>query len=76
VRAPTVNSNDDSKDFLVASREIGLEVNSEKNKYIGKGMYSNTTMLIKVYLMATRDNYTFFPLLAIFMLSSGQHEDG
>ena len=38
VRAPTVNSNDDSKDFLVASREIGLEVNSEKNKYIGKGM--------------------------------------
>jgi len=24
--------------FLVASKEIGLEVNSEKNKYIGKGM--------------------------------------
>jgi len=24
--------------FLVASKEIGLEVNSEINKYIGKGM--------------------------------------
>jgi len=24
--------------FLVANKEIGLEVNSEKNKFIGKGM--------------------------------------
>ena len=56
----------------MASKEIGLEVNSEKNKYIGKGMYSNTTMSINVYLMATIDNYIFRPLLAIFKLSSGE----
>jgi len=35
-----------------------------------KGMYSNTTMSIKVYLMAILDNYMFRPLLAIFRLSS------
>jgi len=33
-------------------------------------MYSNTTMSIKVYLMAIVDNYMFRPLLAIFRLSS------
>ena len=37
---------------------------------IGKGMLSNTTMSIKVYLMAILDNYMFRPLLAIFRLSS------
>ena len=62
--------------FLVAIKGIGLEVNSEKNKYIGKGMYSNTTMSIKVYLMALLDNYMFRPLLAIIRLSSRKHEDG
>jgi len=30
---------------------------------IGKGMYSNTTMSIKVYLMSILDNYMFRPLL-------------
>ena len=35
----------------------------------GKGMQSNTTMSIKVYLMAILDNYMFHPLLAIFRLS-------
>ena len=33
-------------------------------------MWSNTTMSIKVYLMAILDNYMFRPLLAIFRLSS------
>ena len=37
---------------------------------IGKVMQSNTTMLIKAYLMAILDNYIFRPLLAIFRLSS------
>jgi len=37
---------------------------------IGKGMLSNTTMSIKVYLVAMLDNYMFRPLLAIFRLSS------
>ena len=37
---------------------------------IGKGMQSNTTMPIKVYLMAILDNYMFRPLLAVFTLSS------
>jgi len=37
---------------------------------IGKGMYSNTTVSIKVYLMAILDNYMFRPLLAIFRSSS------
>ena len=60
----------------MASKEIGLEVNSEKNKYIGKCMYSNTTRSIKVYLMALLDNYMFRPLLAIIRLSSRKHEDG
>jgi len=36
----------------------------------GKGILSNTTMSIKVYLMATLDNYMFRPLLSIFRLSS------
>ena len=36
---------------------------------IGKGMQSNTTVLIKVYLMAILDNYMFRPLLTIFRLS-------
>ena len=31
---------------------------------------SQTTMSIKVYLMAVLDNYMFWPLLAIFRLSS------
>jgi len=33
-------------------------------------MQSNTTMSIKVYLMAILDNYMFRPILAIFRLSS------
>jgi len=33
-------------------------------------MQSNTTMSIKVYLMAILDNYMFRPLLGIFRLSS------
>jgi len=33
-------------------------------------MESNTTVSIKVYLMAILDNYMFRPLLAIFRLSS------
>ena len=37
---------------------------------IWKGMHSNTTMSIMVYLMAILDNYMFRPLLAIFRLSS------
>jgi len=37
---------------------------------IEKGMLSNTTVSIKVYLMAILDNYMFRPLLAIFSLSS------
>jgi len=37
---------------------------------IGKVMKSNTTMSMKVYLMAILDNYMFRPLLAIFRLSS------
>jgi len=43
-----------------------------KNEYvkIGKGMQSNTTMSIKVYLMAILDNYMFRSILAIFRLSS------
>jgi len=43
-----------------------------KKRYteVGKGMQSNTTMSIEVYLMATLDNYMFRPLLAIFRLSS------
>jgi len=40
------------------------------HKKSGKGMYSNTTMSIKVYLMAILDSYMFRPLLAIFRLSS------
>jgi hypothetical protein len=35
----------------------------------GKGMKSNTTVSIKVYLMGILDNYMFRPLLAIFRLS-------
>ena len=33
-------------------------------------MQSNTTVSIKVYLMAILDNYMFRPLLGIFRLSS------
>jgi len=33
-------------------------------------MQSNTTVSLKVYLMAILDNYMFRPLLAIFRLSS------
>jgi len=33
-------------------------------------MKSNTTMSIKVYLVALLDNYIFLPLLAIFRLPS------
>jgi len=33
-------------------------------------MQSNTTVSIKLYLMAILDNYMFRPLLAIFRLSS------
>jgi len=36
----------------------------------GKGTQSNTTMSLKVYLMAILDNYTFRLLLVIFRLSS------
>jgi len=37
---------------------------------IGKGMQSNATLPINVYLMAILDNYMFRPLLAIFRFSS------
>ena len=37
---------------------------------IGKGMQSNTTLSIKMYLMAIIDNYMLRPLLAIFRVSS------
>ena len=40
------------------------------NRMIGKGMQSNTTVSIKVYLMAILDDYMFRPLLVIFRLSS------
>ena len=36
----------------------------------GNGMPSNTTISLKVYLMAILDNYMFRHLLAIFRLSS------
>jgi hypothetical protein len=36
---------------------------------IGNGIQSNTTVSIKVYLMALLDNYLFRPILAIFRLS-------
>ena len=36
----------------------------------GKGMQSNTIISLKVYLMAILDNYMFWPILAIFSLSS------
>jgi hypothetical protein len=45
-------------------------MNGQEPLSIGNGMQSNTTMLIKVYLMVTLDNYMFRPLLAIFSLSS------
>ena len=38
----------------------------------GKGMQSNRTMAIKVYLMTILDSYMFRPLLAIFRLSSSE----
>ena len=38
--------------------------------FFGNGMQSNTTVSIKVYLMAILDNYMFRPILAIFRLSS------
>ena len=41
---------------------------------IGKGMQSNTTVSVKVYLMAILDNYMFRPLLVIFRLSSVKAE--
>jgi len=34
----------------------------------GNGMQSNTTISLKVYLMAILDNYVFRPILAIFRL--------
>ena len=36
---------------------------------IGNGMQSNTTVSLKVYLMAILDNYMFRRILAIFRLS-------
>ena len=38
--------------------------------FVGNGTQSNTTVSLKVYLMAILDNYMFRPLLAIFRLSS------
>jgi len=38
--------------------------------FFGKGMQSNKTISLKVYLMAILDNYMFRPVLAIFRLSS------
>ena len=40
----------------------------------GKAVQSNTTVSIKVYLMAILDNYMFRPLLAIFRLSSREYK--
>jgi len=37
--------------------------------YVGNGTQSNTTISLKVYLMAILDNYMFRPILAIFRLS-------
>jgi len=39
------------------------------NSVLGNGMQSNTTISLKVYLMAILDNYMFRPILAIFRLS-------
>jgi len=36
---------------------------------VGNVMHSNTTISLKVYLMAILDNYMFRLLLAIFMLA-------
>ena len=41
---------------------------------IRKGMQLNTTMSVKVYLMAILDSYVFRPLLAIFRLSSRERK--
>ena len=38
--------------------------------FFGNGMQSNTTISLKVYLMATLDNYMFRPIGAIFRLPS------
>jgi len=45
-------------------------IDSENKHDIRKGVQSNTTMSIKVYLKAILDNYMFRPLLVIFRLSS------
>jgi len=37
---------------------------------IGKGVQSNATVSVNLYLMAILDNYMFRPLLATFRLSS------
>jgi len=51
---------------MLNSRKCAIPVVCVK---IGKGMQSNTTTSIKVYLMAILDNYMFRPLLAIFRLT-------
>ena len=56
---------DASDQLLIIARKCVIPVVCVK---IGKGMLSNTTMPIKVYLMAILDNYMFRPLLAIFRL--------
>ena len=48
---------------------IGGRLVHEMCVKIGKDMQSNTTISIKMYLMAILDIYIFRPLLAIFSLS-------
>ena len=62
---------------ISGSLELNFVLSDVEDKFkmltfqcFGKGMYSNTIMSIKVYLMAILDNYMFRPLLAIFRLSS------
>jgi hypothetical protein len=59
---PLTMKNDSTK----SCREIQI------THFIGKGMQSDTTVSIMVYLMAILDSYMFRPVLAIFRLSSGE----
>ena len=53
--------------FYISTRKRVIPVVCVK---IGNGMQSNTTISLKVYLMAILDNYMFRSMLGIFRLSS------
>ena len=52
--------------LVISSKKCVIPVVCVK---IGNGMQSNTTISLKVYLMAVLDNYIFRPILAIFRFS-------